>query len=101
MQPLALRILSEASSSCTPDDYFASLSTKEGKSYCHDASLKSSDCKGAVPMTALFPPAPLRDLTRAYAAAISMVDEQFGKLISTLDELSLTDKTVVAFIGDQ
>ena len=82
-------------------DYFASLSTKEGKSYCHDASLKSSNCKGAVPMTALFPPAPLRDLTRAYGAAISMVDEQFGKLISTLDELSLTDKTVVAFIGDQ
>ena len=52
-------------------------------------------------MTALFPPAPLRDLTRAYGAAISMVDEQFGKLIIALDELSLTDKTVVAFIGDQ
>ena len=44
---------------------------KEGKRYCHDASLKISDnCKGTVPMTSIFPTAPLRDLTRAYAAAI-------------------------------
>ena len=36
------------------------------------------------------------------AAAISMVDEQFGKVIATLDgELSLAQKTVVIFVGDQ
>lgn len=34
------------------------------------------------------------------AAAISMVDEQFGKIISTLDELQLSERSIVAFVGD-
>ena len=48
-----------------------------------------------------FAVAPLRDLARGYAAAISMVDEQFGKVVATLDhELALAEQTVVVFVGD-
>lgn len=51
-------------------------------------------------MNDTFAAAPLRDLARGYAAAISLVDEQFGKVVMTLDELSLAQKTIVMFVGD-
>ncbi|MDE0088122.1 MAG: sulfatase-like hydrolase/transferase, partial [Candidatus Poribacteria bacterium] len=40
------------------------------------------------------------ELTRAYAAATSYIDAQIGRILDQLDELGLTEKTVVAFCGD-
>ena len=40
------------------------------------------------------------ELTRAYAAATSYIDAQIGRVLDQLDELGLTEKTVVAFCGD-
>jgi iduronate 2-sulfatase len=42
----------------------------------------------------------LRMFKRAYLASVSFVDAQVGKLLSTLDELKLRDKTIVLFMGD-
>ena len=73
--------------------------------YCHNSALNMSECskpamQSHIPMTDTFAVTPLRDLARGYAAAISMVDEQFGKVLATLDELALAKKTVVMFVGD-
>jgi hypothetical protein len=86
-------------------DYFATLSDRKGAKYCHDPALSASQCttpnlRGRVMMNDTFVTAPLRDLARAYAAAISLVDEQFGKIVMTIDELALADKTIVMFVGD-
>lgn len=51
-------------------------------------------------MNDTFAAAPLRDLARGYAATISLVDEQFGKIVVTLDELALAENTIVMFVGD-
>lgn len=86
-------------------DYFATLSDRNGVKYCHNPQLKAAQCtkpnlQGHVSMNDTFATAPLRDLARGYSAAISMVDEQFGKVVRTLDELALSEKTVVMFVGD-
>jgi|OM-RGC.v1.026304124 Arylsulfatase A and related enzymes len=86
-------------------DYFATLSDREGVKYCHNPALNASQCtsahlRGHVSMNDIFATAPLRDLARGYAAAISLVDEQFGKVTATLDELELAEKSVVIFVGD-
>ena len=87
-------------------DYFATLSDRKGVTYCHNPKLSSSQCtkpnlQGHVTMNDTFATAPLRDLARGYAAAISMIDEQFGKVVATLDhELTLAEQTVVIFVGD-
>lgn len=41
-----------------------------------------------------------RNLIHGYYAAVSMIDEQLGKLLNTLDELGLTDNTIVVLWGD-
>ena len=40
------------------------------------------------------------ELIRAYAASTSYIDAQIGRVLDQLDELGLTEKTVVAFCGD-
>jgi uncharacterized sulfatase len=42
----------------------------------------------------------LKDCKRAYFAAISFVDSQVGRLLDALDQLRLTDQTVVIFVSD-
>ena len=85
-------------------DYFATLADRKGVMYCHNPALNSSQCtrpnlQEHVTMNDTFAVAPLRDLARGYAAAISMVDEQFGKVVATLDhELALAEQTVVVFM---
>jgi iduronate 2-sulfatase len=86
-------------------DYFLSLKDRSGVEYCHNSALKMSQCRktamqGHVSMADAFAVAPLRALARGYAAAISLVDEQFGKVLGALDELGLAEKTVVMFVGD-
>lgn len=86
-------------------DYFATLSDREGAKYCHNPALSASQCtsaslQGHVSMNDTFAAAPLRDLARAYAAAISLVDEQFGKIVMTVDELALAENTILMFVGD-
>ncbi len=40
------------------------------------------------------------ELTQAYAASASYTDAQIGRVLNELDELGLTENTVVAFCGD-
>ena len=40
------------------------------------------------------------ELTHAYAASISYIDAQIGRVLNKLDDLGLTEKTVIAFCGD-
>jgi iduronate 2-sulfatase len=46
------------------------------------------------------PDAVVRDLRRAYYAAISYTDSLIGQVIQTLDELGLANNTIVSFWGD-
>lgn len=41
-----------------------------------------------------------RDFLRAYLAGVSFMDAQVGRLLDTLDELRLWDRTLVIFLGD-
>ncbi|MEN9402716.1 MAG: hypothetical protein RL091_1419 [Verrucomicrobiota bacterium] len=41
-----------------------------------------------------------RDAVLDYFAAVTGVDEQFGRLLATLDRLNLTDDTIVVFTSD-
>jgi uncharacterized sulfatase len=41
-----------------------------------------------------------RDFLRAYLAGVSFMDAQVGRLLDTLDELRLWDRTLVVFLGD-
>ena len=41
-----------------------------------------------------------RDAVLDYFAAVSGVDEQFGRLLATLDQLNLTEDTIVVFTSD-
>ena len=45
-------------------------------------------------------PAYAREMRRAYAASISYVDAQVGKVIKALNELGLADNTIVVIWGD-
>ncbi len=40
------------------------------------------------------------ELTQAYAAATSYIDAQIGRVLTKLDALGLTEKTVIVFCGD-
>ena len=41
-----------------------------------------------------------KELRRAYFASTSHMDEEFGRLMAALDDLGLTNNTVVAIVGD-
>lgn len=41
-----------------------------------------------------------RELTAAYWGYVTLIDEQVGRVLAALDELDLTDSTVVAFTAD-
>ena len=47
-----------------------------------------------------FSEADRRDFLRAYLAGVSFMDAQVGRLLDTLDELQLWDRTLVIFLGD-
>ena len=53
---------------------------------------------GAINTT--LPPFKVRQLRRAYYAAISYVDSLVGRVVSTLDQLGLANDTIVSFWGD-
>jgi uncharacterized sulfatase len=46
------------------------------------------------------PTARVKDLTRAYYASIHSVDRNVGRLLDRLDELGLSDKTIIIFTSD-
>ncbi len=41
-----------------------------------------------------------RELIHGYWACVSFMDAQVGRILDTLDELEMTDNTVVVFVGD-
>lgn len=53
-----------------------------------------------IPRQGPMPPPLVHTLTRGYAACISYVDAQVGRVLDELDRLSLRDNTVVVFWGD-
>ncbi len=55
-----------------------------------------TDVPGQGPM----PPHLVHTLTRGYAACVSYVDAQVGRVLAELDRLDLRDNTVVVFWGD-
>ena len=42
----------------------------------------------------------VRNLRRAYYASISYVDSLVGKIVNKLDELGISDNTIISFLGD-
>lgn len=42
----------------------------------------------------------VRELTRGYAACVSYLDAQVGRVLDELDHLGLSDKTIIVFWGD-
>ena len=50
--------------------------------------------------TTPLPKEKLAELIRAYSATISYMDAQVGIILDSLDELNLTDNTVIMFCGD-
>ena len=47
-----------------------------------------------------YPDEKVKALRQSYYAAVSFTDSLFGKVLSTLDELGLTEDTIVSFFGD-
>jgi uncharacterized sulfatase len=47
-----------------------------------------------------FHPADRRQAIAAYAASTSYMDAQVGKVVSALDRLGITDRTIIIFMGD-
>ena len=46
------------------------------------------------------PESQLREIKRAYYATISFIDAQLGKVMNTLEEEGLADKTIIVFFSD-
>lgn len=46
------------------------------------------------------PPDVAADLIRGYYACVSFIDEQVGRLLATLEELGLRERTLIVFWGD-
>ena len=53
-----------------------------------------------VPDKGILSDAKTLELIRAYAASVSYIDAQVGRLLDRLDALRLTEKTVIVFAGD-
>ena len=58
------------------------------------------DIPDSDPAWDLYKDKPWPEQARRYAAMISMVDRQVGEVVDLLDELDLTDNTLVVFCGD-
>ncbi|MBI9020632.1 MAG: sulfatase [Verrucomicrobia bacterium] len=63
---------------------------------------KAKEARGydGVPEEGLFPEELQREMIHGYYACVSMVDAQVGRLLEKLDELGLTDNTIIVFWGD-
>jgi iduronate 2-sulfatase len=53
-----------------------------------------------IPQDGPFPEKLQRELIHGYYACVSMVDAQVGRLLEKIDELGLTENTIVVFWGD-
>ena len=53
-----------------------------------------------LPMPVPFPPEIQQSVRHAYYASVSWVDSQIGRVLQALDEMSLTDSTLVVLFGD-
>ena len=53
-----------------------------------------------IPNEGTLPEAKVLELIRAYAACVSYMDAQVGRILNKLDTLRLTENTVIVFVGD-
>ena len=53
-----------------------------------------------IPNSGPLPDEKMLDVIRAYAASVSYIDAQIGRVLSQLDALNLTERTVIVFAGD-
>src|SRR5262249_25052509 len=55
---------------------------------------------GAARMGGIYGEAGFREYLRCYYARVTMMDEQIGRLLKTLDDLGIADNTLVLFTSD-
>jgi len=73
---------------------------KNDKAFTYQDSWELRSCYTDVPVKGAIPENLQRKMIHGYMASVSFMDAQLGKVLDKLDELGLTDNTIICLWGD-
>lgn len=80
-----------------PDSAWTEFSALTAYSDCSAATMGISDLGSA---NVTYPDDKVKELRRAYYAAVSFMDAQVGRVLDAVEDNGLSESTVIMFVGD-